>query len=70
MYLLGMSSHEEPLETIRIEPTKEANAVVILMHGLGADGHDFEPLVPELQLPQSLSIRCGSFRTPRFAPFR
>jgi phospholipase/carboxylesterase len=27
------------------------------MHGLGADGHDFEPLVPELQLPDAPSIR-------------
>jgi len=27
------------------------------MHGLGADGHDFEPIVPELGLPDSLSVR-------------
>jgi phospholipase/carboxylesterase len=32
-------------------------ASVIWLHGLGADGHDFAPLVPELQLPESLSIR-------------
>ena len=30
---------------------------VIWLHGLGADGHDFEPIVPELQLPGSLSLR-------------
>ncbi len=34
-----------------------ATASVIWLHGLGADGHDFAPLVPELQLPDSLSIR-------------
>lgn len=30
---------------------------VILLHGLGADGHDFEPLVPELGLPTTPGIR-------------
>lgn len=32
-------------------------ASVIWLHGLGADGHDFVPLVPELQLPEQLGIR-------------
>ena len=27
------------------------------MHGLGADGNDFVPLVSELQLPESMSVR-------------
>jgi len=30
---------------------------VLWLHGLGADGHDFAPIVPELRLPASLSIR-------------
>ncbi len=30
---------------------------VIWLHGLGADGHDFEPIVPELQLPQTHNVR-------------
>ena len=30
---------------------------VIWLHGLGADGHDFAPIVPELCLPASLSVR-------------
>jgi phospholipase/carboxylesterase len=34
-----------------------ARASVIWLHGLGADGHDFEPLVPELQLPREQCIR-------------
>jgi len=34
-----------------------ARASVIWMHGLGADGHDFEPIVPQLSLPPALAIR-------------
>ena len=30
---------------------------VIWLHGLGADGHDFEPVVPELRLPADLPLR-------------
>jgi len=30
---------------------------VIWLHGLGADGHDFEPLVPVLGLPRRLAVR-------------
>lgn len=30
---------------------------VIWLHGLGADGHDFEPVVAELRLPVSLPLR-------------
>ena len=35
-------------ETIVIEPPGDAAASVIWLHGLGADGHDFEPVVPAL----------------------
>ena len=45
------------LEHIEIEPTTPATATVIWLHGLGADGHDFEPIVPELHLPASMAIR-------------
>ena len=34
-----------------------ATASVIWLHGLGADGHDFEPIVPELQLPMRMNVR-------------
>ncbi len=40
------------LEKIIINPTKQPLASVIWMHGLGADGHDFEPVVHALNLPQ------------------
>jgi phospholipase/carboxylesterase len=45
------------LESLRIEPKEKPDSAVILMHGLGADGHDFESLVPELRLPPVPSIR-------------
>jgi len=36
------------LETIEVETAVMPNAAVIWLHGLGADGHDFEPMVPEI----------------------
>ena len=45
------------LSSIEVEPITDANASVIWLHGLGANGHDFEPIVPELNLPKSLAIR-------------
>jgi phospholipase/carboxylesterase len=43
-----------------------ASASIIWLHGLGADGHDFEPIVPELELPETLPVR---FVFPH-APYR
>ena len=45
------------LESITINPQSEPKAVVIWLHGLGADGYDFEPIVPELNLPDSAAIK-------------
>ena len=45
------------LDHIAIEPPGEHSASVIWLHGLGADGHDFEPIVPELQLAPDHGIR-------------
>ncbi len=45
------------LPCIEVEPPKSANAAVIWLHGLGASGHDFEPLVAELQLPAYMAVR-------------
>jgi phospholipase/carboxylesterase len=36
------------LETIEVETAAAPDAAVIWLHGLGADGHDFEPIVPEI----------------------
>ena len=46
----------EPLDAIEIETGKSPNTSIIWLHGLGADGHDFEAVVPELDLP-AVSIR-------------
>jgi len=40
------------MEAIEIETGPKPAAAVIWLHGLGADGHDFEPVVPELKLPK------------------
>jgi phospholipase/carboxylesterase len=45
------------LVTVEIETAPAPQAAVIWMHGLGADGHDFEPIVPELGLPASPAVR-------------
>lgn len=42
---------------VEIDPRGPVRGCVIWLHGLGADGHDFAPLVPELGLPGDLGIR-------------
>lgn len=44
-------------ETLELETGAGPKAAVIWLHGLGADGHDFEPVVPMLGLPPSLALR-------------
>jgi phospholipase/carboxylesterase len=46
-----------PLPRVEINPPAAPVAAVIWLHGLGADGHDFEPLVPLLELPGDLPVR-------------
>ncbi len=45
------------LPSVEINPTRTPDAAVIWLHGLGANGHDFEPIVPELGLPRGHGIR-------------
>ncbi|HSQ03398.1 MAG TPA: dienelactone hydrolase family protein [Burkholderiales bacterium] len=45
------------LETIEIETADNPPAAVIWMHGLGADGNDFVPIVQELDLATAPAIR-------------
>lgn len=47
----------ELLPCIEIETAPNPGASVIWLHGLGADGNDFVPIVPELRLPASLPLR-------------
>ena len=45
------------LDAELLEPQVPADACVIWLHGLGASGHDFVPVVPHLKLPEPASIR-------------
>jgi len=40
------------MDAVEIETGPNPDVAVIWLHGLGADGHDFEPIVPELTLPR------------------
>ncbi|HBR97515.1 MAG TPA: carboxylesterase [Gammaproteobacteria bacterium] len=46
-----------PLDTVVQYSGESPQHTIIWLHGLGADGHDFAPIVPELQLPASLPIK-------------
>lgn len=48
---------KETAEEVRLEPAGSAQAAVIWLHGLGADGHDFVPIAAELRLPPQLAVR-------------
>jgi len=44
-------------ETVEVTTGENPVGSVIWLHGLGADGRDFEPIVPELRLPADLPLR-------------
>lgn len=44
-------------ETVELELTPDPTATVLWLHGLGADGYDFEPVVPMLGLPDRARLR-------------
>src|SRR5687767_11314608 len=48
---------QKPLESIELETGDKPAASVIWMHGLGADGNDFVPIVHELELTGAPPIR-------------
>jgi phospholipase/carboxylesterase len=45
------------LPSVEIETAPDPAASVIWLHGLGADGNDFVPIIPELKLPRALAVR-------------
>lgn len=51
-----MKLRETETEVV-LEPPVPATAAVVWLHGLGADGHDFVPIVAELGLPADAAIR-------------
>lgn len=40
------------MDALELESGPNPQAAILWLHGLGADGHDFEPIVPELGLAQ------------------
>ncbi len=48
---------QETADAVVLAPATPPSASVIWLHGLGADGHDFVPIVPELKLPPSPGVR-------------
>ncbi len=52
-----MTMTTKPLDAIRLETGDKPTASVIWMHGLGANGWDFAPIVKELDLSGCPSIR-------------
>jgi phospholipase/carboxylesterase len=54
---LKTTLHEDRHQVTLSPANSPADASVIWMHGLGADGHDFVPLIPELGLPAEAAIR-------------
>ena len=46
-----------PLSTVQINTQEDPDCAVIWLHGLGANGHDFEPIVTELNFPVSVRAR-------------
>jgi phospholipase/carboxylesterase len=55
------------LPCVTLEPPGRARCAVIWLHGLGADGHDFEPIVPQLGLDPQLAVRFVFPHAPRRA---
>lgn len=47
----------DTLDTVEVTIGENPVGSVIWLHGLGADGHDFEAIVPELRLPADLALR-------------
>jgi phospholipase/carboxylesterase len=53
---MAYTTHESA-ESVVLNPAAAPDAAVIWLHGLGADGFDFVPIVAELLLPASLRVR-------------
>ncbi len=45
------------IETVEKEINGNSEGAIIWLHGLGADGHDFESIIPALDLPRNMRIR-------------
>lgn len=52
-----MTDSNNLIKTIEVATGDNPDAAVIWLHGLGASGDDFVPVIPELQLPETFQIR-------------
>lgn len=52
-----MPPAQSSIETIEVETGANPTGSVIWLHGLGADGHDFEPVVPQLATKRERALR-------------
>lgn len=66
MAIKDYNTADNPTPPIELQTGPDPTASVIWLHGLGADGSDFEPIVPELHLARNLAVR---FVFPH-APYR
>jgi len=53
------------LDAVEISPSGPARAAILWLHGLGADGHDFAPLIPQLGIVEQLGVRVILPHAPR-----
>ncbi len=60
-----MSGSPGLLEALEVETAPRPEACVLWLHGLGADGYDFEPIVPALDLVEAPGIRFVFPHAPR-----
>jgi phospholipase/carboxylesterase len=49
--------NQQSIDCLEMTTGEEPEGSVIWLHGLGADGHDFEPMVPQLRLKSALPLR-------------
>lgn len=55
--IMNAANNNDVIESIEIQTGQDPTHSVIWLHGLGADGHDFEPIVPQLKLSSNSSVR-------------
>jgi len=55
------------LPHVEVETLANPDASIIWLHGLGADGHDFEPIIEQLNLPENAAIRFIFPHAPKMA---
>jgi len=49
--------NQQSIDCVEISTGEDIEASIIWLHGLGADGHDFEPMVPQMRLEGVLAAR-------------